>query len=205
LTIALDRLIQTARVREPGRAIELISVVTGPGSFTGLRIGVTTAKSLAYAWGVPLVGVSSLEVIAYQGLGEGPWGVPGTDSQIAVAIEAYRGDLFGAIWSAEEGRLKNLLQPPAPFSQHSWKSRLKQPDILGDRLILAGDGFGEWLRRPFLTNGQTHGQFSELATWQPCASTLGKIAFARFLKGERENLWTLEPNYLRASTAEEKE
>src|SRR5262245_32191202 len=64
LAPALNKLLQTAGW-EPS-TVSLVAVLTGPGSFTGLRIGVTTAKTLAYAWGADVVGINTLEAIAEQ-------------------------------------------------------------------------------------------------------------------------------------------
>src|SRR5262245_54716909 len=76
------------------RDLELIAVTTGPGSFTGLRVGVVTAKTLAFALRCPVVGVNTLEIVARQGLLN--------DRQTVTAvIDAQRKELFVAKWSCD--------------------------------------------------------------------------------------------------------
>lgn len=72
-------------------AVKFISVAIGPGSFTGLRVGVTTAKTLSFAWGIPLVAVGSLAAIAAETFRCHP-----STDQLCVAIEAYRGQAYTA-------------------------------------------------------------------------------------------------------------
>lgn len=72
-----------------------VAVTRGPGSFTGLRVGVATAKGLAYALGVPLAGVSTLEAMAR---GAGPF--PGV---VAPFLDARKGQVYGAAWDGLTG------------------------------------------------------------------------------------------------------
>lgn len=70
---------------------DFVSVADGPGSFTGLRIGVTTAKTLAYAWQIPLVNVDSLSAIAAEA-----FRIHADADDLLVAIDAYRGQTYAA-------------------------------------------------------------------------------------------------------------
>ncbi|MFM9059972.1 MAG: tRNA (adenosine(37)-N6)-threonylcarbamoyltransferase complex dimerization subunit type 1 TsaB [Planctomycetaceae bacterium] len=74
------------------RDAELVAVVRGPGSFTGLRVGVTTAKALAWAGGARLVGVSAFDVIARRTARA----LPSHDGPVAIAFDAGRGEVFAA-------------------------------------------------------------------------------------------------------------
>lgn len=85
-------------------AVDRIAVGIGPGTFTGLRIGVASAQALAVARGLPLVGVSSLHAL---GLGTG--GLLGEDLPLLALIDARRGEVFAAGWPAGADQL----QPPA--------------------------------------------------------------------------------------------
>jgi tRNA threonylcarbamoyladenosine biosynthesis protein TsaB len=88
----------TALVRESAGGwddIELIAVGTGPGSFTGLRIGIATAHGLATARSLPLAGVSSLRALALNATADGP-------RPVLAAIDAGRGEAFAASWAGEE-------------------------------------------------------------------------------------------------------
>jgi tRNA threonylcarbamoyladenosine biosynthesis protein TsaB len=73
--------------------VGLIAVGLGPGAWTGLRMGVTTAKSLAYALSIPIVGIGSLEAIAAGSAHE--------KGRLAVVIDARRGEVYGAIFEAD--------------------------------------------------------------------------------------------------------
>ena len=89
---------QTLRwCREHDHRPQFVSVADGPGSFTGLRIGVTTAKTLCYALNLPLVPVDSLAAIAAAAMHEHP-----RIESLCVAINAYRGQVFTGTFARSE-------------------------------------------------------------------------------------------------------
>lgn len=87
-------------------AVELLVVVTGPGSHTGLRIGLMAARTLAWALGRPVVGVTTLEALLRQAEG-----VPA-----APVVGAGRRGLYGGLWDGEGWRLPPGLYPPATLA-----------------------------------------------------------------------------------------
>lgn len=91
------RVLETARWTP--RELELLVVTVGPGSFTGLRVGMATAKGLALAGGTPLVGVGSLRVLAAAAAVGQPAG-----TMVAAVLDAHKGEVFFAAWLVSEGR-----------------------------------------------------------------------------------------------------
>jgi tRNA threonylcarbamoyladenosine biosynthesis protein TsaB len=73
--------------------IDVFAVATGPGSFTGLRIGIATMQGLAFAEGKPLVGISGFDALAR---------IAGPDARVAAWVDAWRGEVFAAVY--EDGR-----------------------------------------------------------------------------------------------------
>lgn len=109
--------------------VELIGAGIGPGSFTGLRIGVATARALAHSLGIPLAGVGSLDALA-RGIGEDP---AATGRPRLALIDAKRSELFAALYDERGRRL--------------WGPVVTAPGDLGERLtsgpatpLAAGDG-----------------------------------------------------------------
>lgn len=133
--------------------VERIAVGVGPGTFTGLRIGIATARALAQARSLPLVGVSTLQSLALAGALAGLGGAgadpvpPGVDVVLGV-LDARRGEVFAASWRMDEtGEFDNALLMPRAIAPEAL-GELVAP--LGPRTLAIGDGaiaFREVLER----------------------------------------------------------
>jgi len=169
--------------------IDLVAVTTGPGSFTGLRIGVTTAKTLAYAAQARCVSVSTLEVLAEQAaLAEPAW-----TSGWAV-LDAQRRQLFAAKFSLpRSGDGSAGIQPPAIVSIDDWLRRLKPGEgVVGPVLYR----LQEKLPAGVVVAAES--------AWRPHATTVAGLALRASKAALTCSPFELAPQYLRLSAAEEK-
>jgi tRNA threonylcarbamoyladenosine biosynthesis protein TsaB len=178
-----------------------IGVIVGPGSFTGLRIGVATAKGLAYGLGCPLVGVGTLEAMAAALLEENP----GVDYAVP-SLDARRQEVFSAIYKRKGSWVEEVAGPEALPADEWWQKILgllpnpEVPAYGGDGTpILLGQG--ESLRPELAGTGEP-----QLRHWSaahpPTARTL---ACAMGLVPDQlpaTHAFQLVPQYLRRSDAE---
>jgi tRNA threonylcarbamoyladenosine biosynthesis protein TsaB len=167
------------------RTVDLVAVTVGPGSFTGLRIGVTTAKAFAYAAEAELLGVNTLEVLAAQ--------AAANDTSLWAILDAQRQELFAAKFLIPKNGEQRIERETLIISREAWLSELKSGDqVTGPPLNRLGE------RLP------PHVQITPQTLWQPMAEAVGHLAWAKYRAGERDDLWQLVPQYYRASAAEEK-
>ncbi|AGA25209.1 tRNA (adenosine(37)-N6)-threonylcarbamoyltransferase complex dimerization subunit type 1 TsaB [Singulisphaera acidiphila] len=161
------------------------AVGLGPGSYTGLRIGLTAAKTLAYTTGKPLVGLDSLEIIARN--------APGEELFVSVIADAQRGDLYVANFArpGPEAPLVRTL-PTRIESQAVWAAGLTVPTLV------LGPGL-ERLQTPLPEQARTAP--AEMS-W-PDGDRLILLARDVWAAGRRDDPLFLEPQYLRRSAAEE--
>ena len=108
--------------------IDLIAVSRGPGSFTGVRIGVSAAKGLAWGIDKPVCGVSTLEAIAY--------GIPQHGAILCPVMDARRGQVYNALFEFKDGKPVRLCEDRA-ISLQDFASELRE---LNQPCILSGDG-----------------------------------------------------------------
>ena len=177
----------------PGEA-ELVAVVRGPGSFTGLRVGVATAKALAWASGAKLCGLSGFELIARRTSREAGF----AGHPIHVAYDAGRGELFAAEvvpdsdepsgWRARAGA---LIPADAWLAGLPTGSRVSGPGLGMPGTLATGIA-----ARPDL-------QIAPREAWSPSAAEAGEVALLRAAAGMVDDPATLIPEYLRASYAQE--
>jgi len=180
-----------------GLAIEQVGGVVvgrGPGSFTGVRIGVASAKGLAHGLGVPLWGVGTLDAIA--------WGFAEEDVVLGVVGDAMRGEVYPALFRCGSARIERLTP-----------DRVARPDrlaeewaALGMPLLLAGNGLRKHGDVLVAALGD-HAHVADEARWAPYSHGL----FGAFVTARREGtLGSGEPSgvlpiYTRLSDAEENE
>jgi tRNA threonylcarbamoyladenosine biosynthesis protein TsaB len=126
--------------------VDRIAVGVGPGTFTGLRIGIATARALARGRDIPLVGVSTLQSLAIARPGRDT--VPAGLDDVLAVLDARRGEVFAASWRIDEaGEFDNALLPPRALAPEALAD-LVAP--LGPATLAIGDGaiaFREALER----------------------------------------------------------
>jgi tRNA threonylcarbamoyladenosine biosynthesis protein TsaB len=168
--------------------VQLVAVAVGPGSFTGLRIGVTTTKTFAYAVGAEVVGANTLVVLAAQAAARSRAVMP-----LWAIMDAQRRELFVARFDGSSVDDVATNCDVAILPQDTWLAKL-QP---GDQVI--GPGLKQ------LNSQLPDGVVAVDETlWQPKAGSVGQIAWRASAKGHRDDLWKLAPQYYRMSAAEEK-
>jgi tRNA threonylcarbamoyladenosine biosynthesis protein TsaB len=198
LPAAIAGLIDQAR--DEDLRIDGVAVANGPGSFTGLRIGVTAAKMLAYALNCPVVAVDTLAAMA-----AGLWRQhPGAD-RTTIAINAYRQQLFVARWTKQQWTEATGNNTLAAASQlwpvARWHSEVA---AAGPKITLAAEE--SVARSSPLCGGEALGPaagVSVLAIW-PTAQDVAQVALGLAAAGHFLSPLELKPNYLRDSAAEEK-
>ena len=164
--------------------IDVFAVAHGPGSFTGIRIGVSTVKGLAWASDKPCVGVSTLEAMAYNGLG--------FDGIVCPVMDARRSQVYNALFEIENNK-PSRLTPDRPISLEELSAELS---ALNRPVFLTGDG--AQLTHAFLTEkGIDHTLAPENLIWQS-AWGVGMAA----LDKDPASAHALLPVYLRLSQAE---
>lgn len=177
-------------------AIELVAVGVGPGSFTGLRVGLAAAKGFAIATGVALRGVDSLAILARAALGSG------ADAQDVVAVpvvDAHRGELFVAAYAASaDGSLQALC---APACDRPARAVARVHDALDGlapdaQIVLCGDAvraYGAAFAAAFGERVRFAGADAEL----PRGRYVAEEARASWASSGPSDAATLEPVYLR--------
>ena len=168
--------------------IDVYGVSIGPGSFTGLRIGVATIKAFAHLGNKPLVGVSTLEALAFN-LPYNPIVVP--------MIDARRERVYTGIYSWEEENLKTIMEPTILEVK-------KLLDILNndyEDVVVNGDGsvaFKDLIKETL----KDKVRFSTIGQNMCKASSICQIALNKYNNNQVDNFYTLAPNYLLETQAQ---
>jgi tRNA threonylcarbamoyladenosine biosynthesis protein TsaB len=168
----------------PANPPDLVAVDLGPGSYTGLRVGLAAAKGLAFAWGRPLIGVRLVDALARQ--------APPA-RRVVCAVDAQRGEVWHCV-----------LERRGPTAELVQEARISEFDFLAQALaedaIVIGDAAHTVERA--LAGRSLRVAPGELAWPQP--RLVAELGRERHLRGEREDAIALSPVYLRANEAEER-
>ena len=188
LLSTVDHLLGLARWK--GGDLCGIAVATGPGSFTGLRIGLATAKGMALALGCRIAGVSSLASLSMNGASFAGTVVP--------LIDARRGEVYAAAYRSNgKGRLSRRMKECALSPEDLIVKLMK----IAGPLLLVGDGakaFGATLAKAIGSRAVV----AAGAQLFPQAHNLAVAALPFFAKGRGDDISSLAPNYIRRSDAE---
>lgn len=180
----LDQLLQRTGVQK--QDIELLAVSMGPGSFTGLRIGLATAEAMAYSWQCCLHGVDTLKAMAYNIQLEG--------RVLSPVLDAQKGNFYQALYEWRNGELVEL----APVEVVSAEKALERIALQGTPALLLGE----------CTKLEKNGlpdfiSMAPEALRMPKGSSVALAALAEFDAENDKKIFGLEPYYIRRSEAEE--
>lgn len=170
--------------------MDVFAAVTGPGSFTGLRIGVTTIKALAYAAQKPVAGIPSLDALANAV-------TLSDDAIVCPMMDARNNQVYTALYKSHNGLMSNT----SGYMGVHVSELVRQIEEKDTKVIFTGDGAA--LHRDFLKI-----ELGESCIFMPdfmlqqMAAPAAKMALSLALRGETMNCFDLTPFYLRPSQAE---
>jgi tRNA threonylcarbamoyladenosine biosynthesis protein TsaB len=163
-----------------------VAVIIGPGSFTGLRVGLVTAKMFAYAVDAEIIGLSTFEVIAFNAF------LLNVSGLLSIGVDAQRGEVVIQDWNLESGKY-SCLSEMLILSANDWFDRVSE----------SGQGFmftGPALRR-YGSRRLPNVKISDENLFEPRASVAAMLAKDRIPKSD---IWSIVPIYSRPSAADEK-
>lgn len=176
----IDMLLKTAKVAKAD--LDMVAVSMGPGSFTGLRIGLATAEAIAYAQKKFLHGVDTLQALAFN--------LQNEDRIISPLIDAQKGNFYQALYQWQDGKLVCLAPTAIVNEEQAWER-------IGDRPCVVT---GECAKITALPNNAA---MAEEGVRMPLAKSLCAIGEREFDKERDKIIFGLEPYYIRRSEAEE--
>ena len=190
------------------KEIDLIALSIGPGSFTGLRIGVSTAKAFSLATKIPVIGVPTLDAIAYCHCEESRNGRPTCPPKLnaeaiqrrrkqsqkvddykylAPLLDAKKSMMYFAIYESDMGEFKRLTDYLLADID-SVLNKIKGPTLFfGDGVQL----YGKYIQEKNPLVKLYHGD-----DWYPNAEAVARLGFGKYSKGQRDNVDKLVPMYL---------
>jgi tRNA threonylcarbamoyladenosine biosynthesis protein TsaB len=185
LTPSIEFVCRQARIELS--EVGAVAVDIGPGLFTGLRVGVATAKAVAQALRVPVIPISSLDLLAFP--------ARFTDRLIAAVIDARRGELFSALYRSVPGGVQRITEPRVSTPEDlRAELQAQSGDLLlvGDGAVRYRDDFQRLVRAEVCGHGLT----------APSARDLVLLAHHLALREEWVQPWEVTPTYLRKPDAE---
>jgi tRNA threonylcarbamoyladenosine biosynthesis protein TsaB len=166
--------------------VDLFACAAGPGSFTGLRIGLATIKALAASLERPCAGISTLEAIAHAG---------GASSATVATLAAGRGEFFAQLFSVSPDNVVTAQDPPAHLSPEKLIERYSSRD-------LNWAGITSPQHREFVMSQAAGREWHILPPTNNLARHIAVLALQRFEKSEVDTPYSLRAIYVRPSDAE---
>lgn len=179
----MDQLFQRTGIAK--KDLELIAVSKGPGSFTGLRIGLATAEAMAYALQIPMIAVSTLEVMAYN--------LPVENILLAPVLDAQKGNYYVAVYQWVKGELQEI----APVEIMPGKELYGFLDHYHKQTVILGE-CGK-----ILLSDNTKVTLTPIWNRLPKAGAVALIGEQQHKVGADMDYFGTEPFYIRKSEAEE--
>jgi tRNA threonylcarbamoyladenosine biosynthesis protein TsaB len=165
--------------------VDLVAVALGPGTFTGLRVGIATAKGLAYGRGIPVYGVSTLRAMGERYLDCG--------LLVSPLIAAGRQEVYASLYRNASGKLQQELPERAGAPAEILRSLGAEP------ILFCGDGVGSCKDLILATRSNKDRVIEEPAF---LGATLARIGTRKFEEGSPWSIGSLKPNYIRPPDAE---
>jgi len=179
LVSLIDSLIQHTNL--PLQKLDGIAVSTGPGSYTGLRIGLSVAKGLAFSLNIPITGVNSLDALAYQ--------VEEPHKLICPMIRFRKEEFYLAFYRQQNGRCQRC-------SDYEIYSATELPNVITEKTILVGSFSPAMCERlQELLGNQI--RFAKTVNTYANAYAVGLLGVENLRQGRVENIQQLEPFYMR--------
>lgn len=182
---AVDGLFRDAG--SPLGGVSFVAVSAGPGSFTGLRVGMAVAKGFCWGLGARIVPVPTLHALAFR--------FPFADGTVCPVLDARRNEVYAALFRWEDGGCRRLL-PDMAVAPDALPDR-----IAGDKVFFCGDGAFSF-RSLFRERLGERAVFPPEGEGRPDAAAVGILASRILREGAAADVRTLVPAYLRSSEAE---